>query len=50
MHLERFHERRALLRPVLLEEALAADAFGHADHGERPVGEVRQHVRRDLRE
>ena len=39
-----------LLLPVLLEEALAADAVGHADHRERPVGEVRQDERRDLRE
>ena len=43
-------ERRPLLLPVLLEEALAADAVGHADHRERAVGEMRQHVRRDLRE
>ena len=39
-----------LLLPVLLEEALAADAVGHADHRERPIGEMRQHVRRHLRE
>ena len=39
-----------LLLPVLLKEALAADAVGHADHRERPVGKMRQHVRRDLRE
>ena len=42
-------ERRTLLLPVLLEEPLAADAVRHADHGERPIGEMRQHVRRDLR-
>ena len=39
-----------LLLPVLLEEALAADAVGHADHRERTVGEVRQDERRHLRE
>ena len=38
------------LLPVLLEEALAADAVGHADHRQRAVGEMRQHVRRHLRE
>ena len=43
-------ERRPLLLPVLLEEALAVDAVGHADHRQRPVGEMRQHVRRHLRE
>ena len=43
-------ELRPLLVPVLLVEALAADAVGHADHGERAVGEVRQHERRHLRE
>ena len=42
--------RGPLLLPVLLEEALAADAVGHADHRQRPIGEVRQHVGRDLRE
>ena len=49
-HGDRLDERRPLLLPVLLEEALAVDAVGHADHGQRPVGEVRQHERRDLRE
>ena len=49
-HGDRLDERRPLLLPVLLEEALAADAVGHADHRQRAVGEVRQHVRRDLRE
>ncbi len=38
------------LFPVLLEEALPGDAVGHADHRQRPVGEMRQHVRRHLRE
>ncbi len=41
------HELRQLLLPVLLIEALAVDALGHADHGERPVLEVRQHEARD---
>jgi bifunctional non-homologous end joining protein LigD len=35
---------------VLLEEALAADARRHADHGERPVAQVRDHERSHLRE
>jgi hypothetical protein len=35
---------------MLLEEPLPANPIGHADHRERPVGEVRQHVRRHLRE
>src|SRR5689334_4723335 len=47
---ERLDELRLVLAPVLLEEALALDPLGHADHRERPVGEVRQHVRRHLRE
>src|SRR5262245_28671375 len=38
------------LAPVLLEEALAVDALGHADHRERPILEMRQHVGRDARE
>ena len=49
-HGDRLDERRPLLLPVLLEEALAADAVGHADHRQRTIGEMRQHVRRDLRE
>ena len=49
-HGDRLDEIGPRLLPVLLEEALAADAVGHADHRERPVGEVRQHVRRHLRE
>ena len=48
-HGDRLDERRTLLLPVLLEESLAADAVRHADHGERPIGKMRQHVRRDLR-
>ena len=47
---DRLDERRPLLLPVLLIEALAMDAVGHADHGERPIGEMRQHARRYLRE
>ena len=43
-------ELRPLLLPVLLEESLAADPVGHADHRQRAVGKMRQHVRRDLRE
>ncbi len=38
------------LLPVLLEEALPVDAVGHADHRQRPVGQMRQHERRDLRQ
>ena len=49
-HGDRFDEVGPLLLPVLLEEPLAADAVGHADHRQRPIGEVRQHVRRHLRE
>ena len=49
-HRDRLGERRPLLAPVLLVEALAMDAVGHADHGERPVGEMRQHERRHLRD
>ena len=49
-HGDRLDELRPLLLPVLLEEALPADAVGHADHGERTIGEMRQHERRDLRE
>ena len=41
---------RLRLLPVFLEEALAADAFRHADHGQRPLGEMREDVRRHLRE
>ena len=47
---DRVHELRPRLLPVLLEEALAADAVGHADHRERPVGQVREDVRRHLGE
>src|SRR5215470_8568649 len=43
IHRDRFDELRQRLRPVLLEEALTVDALGHADHGEWPVGKVRQH-------
>ena len=49
-HRDRLGERRPLLAPVLLVEALAVDAVRHADHGERPVREMRQHERRHLRE
>ncbi len=49
-HGDRLHERRLLLLPVLLVEALPADAVGHADHRERPVREMRQHERRDAGE
>src|SRR5690606_42110527 len=41
---------RQLVLPMLLEEALAVNPVRHADHGERAVGEMRQHVRRNLRE
>ena len=43
-------ERRSLLLPVLLEEPLPADPVGHADHGQRTIGEMRQDERRDLSE
>ncbi len=36
--------------PVFLEKALAGDAFRHADHRQRAVGEVRQQIRRNLRQ
>ena len=49
-HGDGLDEVGALLLPVLLEEALSADAVGHADHRQRPIGQVRQHERRDLRE
>ncbi len=35
---------------MLLEETLPADPVGHADHGERAIGKVRQDKRRDQRE
>src|SRR6184192_2922318 len=44
---DRLDELGQLLRPVLLEETLAVDALGHADHGERAVREVRKHEARD---
>ncbi len=47
---DRLDELRLRLLPVLLEEALTVDAVGHADHRQRPVGQMRQDVRRDLRE
>src|SRR5437870_1434577 len=33
----RFHEVRLRLVPMFLVEALTMYAFGHADHGQRPV-------------
>ena len=47
-HGDALDEVRPLLLPVLLEETLAADAVGHADHREWTVGQVRQDVGRDL--
>ena len=43
-------ELRQRLLPVFLEEPLAVDTLGHADHRQRPVAQVRQHVRRDAGE
>ena len=49
-HGDGLDETGALLLPVLLEETLPADAVGHADHGERAIGKVRQDEGRHLRE
>jgi hypothetical protein len=43
-------ELGALLVPMLLEKPFAADPFWHADHRQRPVPQVRQHVRRNAGE
>ncbi len=40
---DRLGEPGKIVIPVFLEKALPADALGHADHGERPVGEMRKH-------
>src|ERR1700731_5049103 len=44
---DRLDELRQRLRPVLLKEALAVDALGHANHGQRSIRKVRQHEARD---
>ena len=49
-HRDRLDELRQRLCPVLLKETLAMDALGHADHGERAIGQVRQHEARDARQ
>ena len=49
-HRDGLDELRPLLLPVLLEKPLPPDAVGHADHRERAIGEMRQHVGRNLRE
>ena len=50
VHRDRVDEIGPRLVPMFLEKTLPANAVGHADHGERAVGEVRQDEGRHLRE